>query len=53
VKEINFESRFEKEFLTLLTSKQRQNELSRNIKKMALPNATKQIVDEIDKILNL
>lgn len=52
VKEINFESRFEKEFLILLTSKQRQNELSRNIKKLALPNATKQIVDEIDKILN-
>ena len=53
VREINFESRFEKEFLILLTSKQRQNELSRNIKKLALPNATKQIVDEIDKILNL
>src|SRR5690606_5412315 len=51
VKEINFDTRFEKEFLGLINSEERQKELSENIIKLALSNATKNIADEIDKIL--
>ena len=35
----------------LLQDEKEQVSLSMNIKKMALPNATKQIVDEVEKIL--
>ena len=52
IKEINLDSRFEKEFKILISSEERRKELSKNIKKLALPNATKHIVDEIDKILS-
>ncbi len=52
IKEINLDSRFENEFKILISSEERRKELSDNITKLALPNATKHIVDEIDKILN-
>ncbi|UOB18491.1 undecaprenyldiphospho-muramoylpentapeptide beta-N-acetylglucosaminyltransferase [Abyssalbus ytuae] len=51
VKEVSLDSRFEKEFKSIITSETRQKELSKNIKKLALPHATKHIVDEIEKIL--
>jgi len=35
----------------LLKDEKQQDSLSKNIKKLALPNATKQIVDEVEKIL--
>lgn len=43
---------FQREFETLLNDKKKQLELSQNIKKLALPNATKAIVDEIEKLIN-
>ena len=42
--------RFQIVFSNLLTNTERQQELSENIKKLALPNATKNIVDEIIKL---
>ncbi len=42
--------RFQIVFSNLLTNTERQQELSKNIKKLALPNATKHIVDEIIKL---
>jgi len=43
--------RFQIVFAGLLEDKKRQQELSKNIKKLALPNATKNIVEEVIKIL--
>ncbi|WP_197077356.1 undecaprenyldiphospho-muramoylpentapeptide beta-N-acetylglucosaminyltransferase [Lacinutrix sp. Hel_I_90] len=42
---------FENKFSQLVASVERQNELSSNIKKLALENATKEIVDEVEKLL--
>ncbi|MEM9687509.1 MAG: undecaprenyldiphospho-muramoylpentapeptide beta-N-acetylglucosaminyltransferase [Bacteroidota bacterium] len=42
---------FEKVFLSLFSSEEEQKKLSRNIKKLALPEAAAHIVDEIVKIL--
>ena len=42
--------RFQIVFSNLLTNTERQQELSKNIKKLALPNATKHIVNEIIKL---
>ncbi|MBC9797142.1 undecaprenyldiphospho-muramoylpentapeptide beta-N-acetylglucosaminyltransferase [Sinomicrobium weinanense] len=49
IREKDLEEKFEGEFSTLISSEARQNELGANIKKLALPNATKDIVDEIEK----
>ena len=43
---------FQREFEILLNDKKKQLELGQNIKKLALPNATKTIVDEIEKLIN-
>lgn len=51
IKESEANDIFEKEFLELLNSSERQNELSENIKKLARPNATKDIVDEIELLI--
>lgn len=51
IQEINLDNRFDKEFKTLISSEDRRKELSKNIRKLAMPSATKHIVDEIDKIL--
>lgn len=43
---------FKNKFGQLVASKERQEELSQNIKKLALANATKDIADEVEKLLN-
>jgi len=50
IKESELES-FQKTFESLIKDKEKQKILSKNIKHMALPNATKQIVNQIEKIL--
>ncbi|GHC56507.1 undecaprenyldiphospho-muramoylpentapeptide beta-N-acetylglucosaminyltransferase [Ulvibacter litoralis] len=51
VKESELETRFEEALSEILRSEQVQRELSENIKKLAKPNATKEIVNEIEKLL--
>ena len=51
LKESELDERFEQVFSGLHQSKEKQNELGANIKKLAMPNATKDIVDEIEKLL--
>ena len=51
LKEAYLDQDFESVFAELHESEERQNELGTNIKKLALPNATKHIVDEIEKLL--
>ncbi|AFL81355.1 UDP-N-acetylglucosamine--N-acetylmuramyl-(pentapeptide) pyrophosphoryl-undecaprenol N-acetylglucosamine transferase [Aequorivita sublithincola DSM 14238] len=52
IKESELDSNFESEFSELITSEEKQKALSKNIKKLAKPNATKDIVEEIEKLLN-
>jgi UDP-N-acetylglucosamine--N-acetylmuramyl-(pentapeptide) pyrophosphoryl-undecaprenol N-acetylglucosamine transferase len=52
IEEKDLENRFEKELKTLLTDKQKQEELSKNIKTLAKPNATKDIVDIVESLIN-
>ncbi len=51
LKEKELETSFENTFSEMLTSEQIQKELSKNIEKLALPNATADIVDEIEKLI--
>ncbi len=51
LKESELDEKFELVFTDLLSNENQQNELSKNIKSLALPNATKQIVDEILKLI--
>lgn len=51
-KEKDLEDTFETVFTELFKSEEKQKELSQNIKKLAMPDATKHIVDEIEKLLN-
>ena len=51
LKESQLEAEFTLVFEALLKDKGKQENLSENIKKLALPNATKQIVDEIIKLV--
>ncbi|HET8886439.1 MAG TPA: undecaprenyldiphospho-muramoylpentapeptide beta-N-acetylglucosaminyltransferase [Salinimicrobium sp.] len=51
VHEKNIKTEFREQFFPLLKNEKRQEELSVNIKKLARPNATKEIVDEIEKLL--
>lgn len=44
---------FESEFRLLINSDERQAELSKNIKKLAKPNAAKAIADEVEKLLQV
>ncbi|MDT0689475.1 undecaprenyldiphospho-muramoylpentapeptide beta-N-acetylglucosaminyltransferase [Salegentibacter sp. F188] len=50
--EAELEEKFEKTFFDLVNSEAKQKELGENIKKMALPNATANIVDEVEKLIN-
>lgn len=50
IKESELEN-FQKVFEGLILNKEKQIRLSKNIKQMALPNATKHIVNQIEKIL--
>ncbi|RMA57696.1 undecaprenyldiphospho-muramoylpentapeptide beta-N-acetylglucosaminyltransferase [Ulvibacter antarcticus] len=51
IKESELSEKFQSEFIALMASEKRQKELSENIKKLAKPNATNEIVDEIEKII--
>lgn len=51
LKERELDEKFESVFSNLITDSNLQNELSKNIKSLALPNATIQIVDEIVKLI--
>ncbi|MEH6764811.1 MAG: undecaprenyldiphospho-muramoylpentapeptide beta-N-acetylglucosaminyltransferase [Aequorivita antarctica] len=52
IKESDLDINFENEFSDLTSSEEKQKALSENIKKLAKPNATKDIVEEIEKLLN-
>ncbi len=51
IKEGMLDAEFEKTFIDLMISEELQNELSANIKNLAMPKATEHIVDEIEKLL--
>ena len=51
IRESELDTAFESTFSDLITNESKQNELSRNIKNLALPNATKAIVEEILKLI--
>lgn len=51
IKEKNLDAEFEMEFAALLKSDEKQKLLQTNIKAMAMPNATADIADEIEKLL--
>ena len=52
IKESELEAQFETVFSDLISNESKQTELSQNIKKLAKPNATKDIVEEIVKLIN-
>lgn len=51
LKESELDAEFSLVFESLLKDKGKQDDLSKNIKELALPNATQQIVDEIVKLI--
>ncbi|NVN19758.1 undecaprenyldiphospho-muramoylpentapeptide beta-N-acetylglucosaminyltransferase [Muricauda sp. HICW] len=51
LRENDLDAEFENSLSHLMNSKGLQEELGRNIKKMAMPKATEHIVDEIEKLL--
>ncbi len=51
VKEKDLELHFDTVFSDVITSEEKQKEIAKNIKEMALPNATKDIVDQIEMLL--
>lgn len=51
IKESNLETEFETVFTDLFKDKNQQKKLGDNSKKLAMPNATEAIVDEIEKLL--
>lgn len=51
IKESELEAQFETVFSDLISNESKQAELSQNIKKLAKPNATKDIVEEIMKLV--
>ncbi len=52
IEEKDLEKRFEKELKALLADKPKQEKLSKNIKTLAKPNATKDIVDIVERLIN-
>ena len=52
INESDLENQFELVFMDLISDEVKQKKLSQNLKKLALPNATKDIVHEIVKLLN-
>lgn len=53
IKEGELDFSFNAKLLELINSEEKQNTLSENIKKLAKPNATKDIVEEIEKLLKV
>ncbi|MDG3581043.1 undecaprenyldiphospho-muramoylpentapeptide beta-N-acetylglucosaminyltransferase [Galbibacter pacificus] len=51
IRENDLDTTFEETFLSVFNSEEKQKELGINIKAMALPNATSDIVDEIEKLI--
>ncbi|WP_299338623.1 undecaprenyldiphospho-muramoylpentapeptide beta-N-acetylglucosaminyltransferase [uncultured Psychroserpens sp.] len=51
IKESELDAQFETHFDELMSSSEKRQELSQNIKQLALVNATKDIVDEVEKLL--
>ncbi|MBS9462258.1 undecaprenyldiphospho-muramoylpentapeptide beta-N-acetylglucosaminyltransferase [Flagellimonas sp. 389] len=51
LKENQLDAAFEETFTELMNTEVTQNELSANIKKLAMPKATEHIADEIEKLL--
>ena len=51
IRESELDTTFEATFSDLITNESKQHELSKNIKNLALPNATKAIVEEIIKLI--
>ena len=51
IKESDLDVDFENRFAQLVNSSEKQQVLSRNIRKLALVNATKDIADEVEKLL--
>ncbi|MEY8850186.1 undecaprenyldiphospho-muramoylpentapeptide beta-N-acetylglucosaminyltransferase [Psychroserpens sp. XS_ASV72] len=51
IKENELDADFDMHFLDVLNSKENQQQLSENIKKLALVNATSDIADEVEKLL--
>ena len=51
LKESELDEKFESEFNRLINDENLQNELSQNMKKLAKPNATKDIVEQIIKLI--
>lgn len=51
IKENNLDAEFQRKFTELISSEEMQKTLSENIKKLAKPNATKDIVEEIEKLM--
>lgn len=51
IRESDLDFQFETVFSDLISNEKKQIELSQNIKKLALPNATKTIVEEIKKLI--
>lgn len=51
IRENELDSSFETKFSELVSSEEKQKNLSNNIKKFAKPNATKDIVEEIEKLM--
>ncbi|MFB9051472.1 undecaprenyldiphospho-muramoylpentapeptide beta-N-acetylglucosaminyltransferase [Formosa undariae] len=52
IQEQDLDVDFENKFSQLIESKEKQHALGENIKKLALVNATKDIADEVEKLLN-
>ena len=51
IKEEDLDADFENKFANLINAPERQKALGQNIKKLALANATKDIVNEVEKLL--
>lgn len=51
IREKDLDEKFKSEFESVFTSEEKQKQLSKNIKELALPNATNDICDEVEKLL--
>ena len=52
IEETELDEQFKRLFFGLLEDENLQQKLSTNIKKLAMPNATRHIVDEVEQLLN-
>ncbi|MFK7747133.1 MAG: undecaprenyldiphospho-muramoylpentapeptide beta-N-acetylglucosaminyltransferase [Kordia sp.] len=52
IRESELDAQFETQFTELIQSEEKQYDLGKKIKELALPDATLRIVDEVEKLLN-